>query len=264
MILEGADLTVSYPGAPRPALRGVQCAVAPGRLLAVVGPNGSGKSTLLRALLGLAPLTSGAVRLKGRPLPEWRRSEIATVVGVVSQREEVLFPLDVEATVLMARYARLGPLAAARDEDRAAVRSALERCDAWSLRARRTETLSGGEWQRVRVARALAQEPEALLLDEPTVALDVRHEMEVFELVRALTDVGLGALIITHQLNLAARYADELLLLDEGRTAARGTPDEVLLEETLASVFRWPVALTRWGNGIPQLVPLRPGEGAAE
>lgn len=264
MMLGGAELSVRYPGADRLALDHVTCAVEPGRLLAVVGPNGSGKSTLLRAMLGLIPLESGSVTLKGRPFADWRRAEVATVVGVVGQREEILFPLDVESTVLMARYARLGPLAPTRPADRDAVRSALERCDAWSLRARRTETLSGGEWQRVRVARALAQEPEALLLDEPTVALDVRHEMEVFELVRGLTDGGLGALVITHHLNLAARYADALLLLDEGRAVAHGPPGEVLQEGVLSSVFRWPVAVAPWRDGAPQLVPLRPGENGSQ
>jgi len=260
MTLRGLNLGVRYPGAPEPALRQVDCEVTPGRLLAVVGPNGSGKSTLLRALLGLLPLESGSVALKGRPLNAWPRPEIATVLGVVSQREEILFPLGVEETVLMARYARLGPLAPEGERDRAAVRHALERCDVWSLRRRRTDTLSGGEWQRVRVARALAQEPEALLLDEPTVALDVRHEMEVFELVRALADAGLGALVITHHLNLAARYADELLLLNEGREAAHGAPADVLREKTLSSVFQWPVAVSPWRDGSPQVVPLRPAE----
>lgn len=262
MILGGVDLSVRYRGAERPALDRVSCQVAPGHLLAVVGPNGSGKSTLLRALLGLADLDSGSVALKGRPLADWPRALIATLLGVVSQREEILFPLGVEETVLMARYARLGPLAPARAADRDAVRAALERCDVWSLRHRRTDTLSGGEWQRVRVARALAQEPEALLLDEPTVALDVRHEMEVFELVRALTDGGLGALVITHHLNLAARYADTLLLLDHGKPVAHGTPRDVLREEVLSSVFQWPVAVAPWRDGSPQLVPLRPGDGS--
>jgi len=260
VILSGASLRTRYPGADRAALDGVSCEVAAGRLLAVVGPNGSGKSTLLRALLGLMELESGGVTLKGRPIGRWPRAAIATVLGVVSQREDVLFPLRVEDTVMMARYARLGPLAAAGAGDRAAVRHALERCDAWPLRDRRTDTLSGGEWQRVRVARALAQEPEALLLDEPTVALDVRHEMEVFELVRELADGGLGGLIVTHHLNLAARYADEMLLLDHGRVVAHGAPAEVLQAGVLSAVFGWPVAVIPWRDGSPQVVPLRPGE----
>jgi len=263
MILSGRELTVRYPGAVAPALGGVSIDVTPGRLLAVVGPNGSGKSTLLRACLGLVPLVAGQVTLQGRALADWRRSEIAKVLGVVSQREEILYPLTVEETVLMARYARLGPLEAARQVDLAAVRTALERCDAWALRRRRTDTLSGGEWQRVRVARALAQEPVALLLDEPTVALDIRHEMEVFELVRALADDGLGAVVITHHLNLAARYADSLLLLDGGREVARGTAGEVLQADLLASVFGWPLAVQPWVDGSPQLIPLRPGESPA-
>jgi iron complex transport system ATP-binding protein len=263
MILSGRRLRARYPGAERLALDDVSCEIAPGRLLAVVGPNGSGKSTLLRALLGLLELEDGEVMLKGRPIGAWRRQDIATLIGVVSQREEILFPLRVEETVLLARYARLGPLAPVGAADRAAVRNALERCDAWSLRDRHTHTLSGGEWQRVRVARALAQEPEALLLDEPTVALDVRHEMEVFELVRELANGGLAALVVTHHLNLAARYADAMILLDQGRLVAHGAPTEVLRADVLSAVFGWPVAVAPWRDGSPQLVPLRPGEEGA-
>ena len=263
MILSGLRLRARYPAAERLALDDVSCEVAPGRLLAVVGPNGSGKSTLLRALLGLLELEGGEVMLKGRPIGAWRRQDIATLIGVVSQREEILFPLRVEETVLLARYARLGPLAPVGAADRAAVQNALERCDAWSLRHRHTDTLSGGEWQRVRVARALAQEPEALLLDEPTVALDVRHEMEVFELVRELANSGLAALVVTHHLNLAARYADAMILLDQGRLIAHGAPAEVLRADVLSAVFGWPVAVAPWRDGSPQLVPLRPGEEGA-
>jgi len=260
MILRGGDLRVRYPGAPAPALTGVSCDVQPGRMLAVVGPNGGGKSTLLRAMLGLLPLEAGSVSLKGRPLEQWKRRDIAQVIGVVGQREEVLFPLPVEDAVMMARYARLGPLAEPGAADRVAVESALDRCDLLAFRGRRTDTLSGGEWQRVRVARAVAQEPEALLLDEPTVALDVRHEMEVFELVRQLTDEGLGSLVITHHLNLAARYADELLLLHGGRVVRRGTAADVMRAEVLTEVFGWPVAVAPWRDGTPQLAPLRPAE----
>jgi iron complex transport system ATP-binding protein len=131
-----------------------------------------------------------------------------------------------------------------------------------ALATRSVDSLSGGEWQRVRIARALAQEPRLLVLDEPTASLDVRHEMELFELVRGLADAGLAALLITHDLNLAARYAHRMLLLDRGRVVADGAPVEVLRQEVLRRVFEWPVAVTTWCDGSPQVVPLRPGETA--
>lgn len=262
MILEAKDLTIRYPGASRPALDHVSCAVGAGQLLAVVGPNGSGKTTLLRGLLGLAETASGQALVQGRPIERWRRSELARVIGVVTQREESVFPLRVEETVMLGRYARLGPLAPPGPLDRAAVEQAMNRCDVSELRTRHVDTLSGGEWQRVRVARALAQEPAALVLDEPTSALDVRHEMEVLELVRALVDGGLAGILVTHQLNLAARFADRLLLLDRGRVVAEGGPGAVLTAETVESVFGWPIAVTDWIDGSPQVVPLRSGERA--
>jgi iron complex transport system ATP-binding protein len=228
--------------------------------VAVAGPNGSGKTTLVRALTGLTPLEAGEVLVEGRPLGRWARGELARVLGVVPQREEIAFPLLVEETVLLGRYARLGPLAAPSRADRVAVQAALERCDVAGLARRPVDSLSGGEWQRVRLARALAQEPRALVLDEPTASLDVRHEMELLELVRRLVDGGMAGLVITHQLNLAARFADRMLLLDRGRLAAEGTPAEVLTRETLGRVFEWPVAVTTWCDGSPQVVPLRTGE----
>jgi iron complex transport system ATP-binding protein len=263
VILEAEGLTVRYPAATRPALDGVSCRVRANELVAVAGPNGSGKTTLVRALSGLVQPEAGAVRVQSRALAEWGRSELARVLAVVPQREEIVFPLRVDEAVMLGRYARLGSLAAPGAADRAAVRSALERCDADALAARSIDALSGGEWQRVRLARALAQEPAVLVLDEPTASLDVRHEMELLELIRRLVDQGLAGLVITHELNLAARYADRILLLSEGRVVAEGTPTEVLVESTLSRVFEWPVAVTTWCDGSPQVVPLRPGEQAS-
>jgi iron complex transport system ATP-binding protein len=263
VILEAEGLTVRYPAAPRPALDGVSCRVSASELVAVAGPNGSGKTTLVRALSGLVQPEAGTVRVQSRALATWGRSELARVLAVVPQREEIVFPLRVDEAVMLGRYARLGSLAAPGAADRAAVRSALERCDADTLAARSIDALSGGEWQRVRLARALAQEPAVLVLDEPTASLDVRHEMELLELIRRLVDQGLAGLVITHELNLAARYADRILLLSEGRVVAEGTPREVLAEATLSRVFEWPVAVTTWCDGSPQVVPLRPGEQAS-
>jgi len=139
------------------------------------------------------------------------------------------------------------------------VRDALERADAWSLRERTIDTLSGGEWQRVRVARALAQAPQALVFDEPTAALDVRHAMELLELTRTLVGEGLGALVVTHELNLAARFADRIVLLAGGKVIASGAPSVVLTQETLSQLFDWPVAVSPWRDGRPQVTPLRAG-----
>ncbi len=260
MILEARGVRVRYRDDAPFALDGVSCQVAGSELVAVVGPNGSGKTTLVRALLGLLPLERGSVLVDGRPVSSWSRASLARVVGVVGQQEEAVFRLTVAETVMLGRYARLGPLAAPGDADRAAVTAALQRCDIVELAQRPIDSLSGGEWKRVRVARALAQEPRALVLDEPTASLDIRHEMELFELMRQLVDSGLAGLVITHHLNLAGRFADRIVLLDRGLVVAEGSPAAVMTRETLSRVFDWPVAVTTWSDGSPQVVPLRVGE----
>jgi len=260
MILESTGVVVRYPGAEDDALGGVSLTLRAGEIVSVVGPNGGGKSTLLRALLGAQSLRAGTVRLMDRDITTWSRAEVAQQVGVVVQQEEPAPGLRVTDAVLFGRYARLSPLASPSALDHAAVHRALERADVVHLRDRFVTQLSGGEWQRVRLARALAQEPRALVLDEPTAALDVRHEMELFELVATLRADGLGCLVITHRLNLAARYADRLVLLHRGQVVAEGTPTSVLVRQRLSEVFEWPVAVTTWCDGAPQVVPLRPGE----
>jgi iron complex transport system ATP-binding protein len=260
VILEARRITVRYRASHPVALDHVSCQVSGSELVAIVGPNGSGKTTLVRALLGMVPLESGAVLVDGVPVGQWSRRSLAQTVGVVGQQEEAVFPLRVAETVMLGRYARLGPLGAPGPDDYAAVHTALERCDIVSLADRPVDSLSGGEWKRVRVARALAQEPRALVLDEPTASLDVRHEMELLELVRQLVDEGLAGLVITHHLNLAARFAQRVMLLNRGQVVAAGSPTDVLSRETLSRVFEWPVAVTTWRDGSPQVVPLRPGE----
>jgi iron complex transport system ATP-binding protein len=260
MILEARAATVRYRrGAPL-ALDRVTCQVGGSELVAIVGPNGSGKTTLVRALLGLLPLERGAVLVDGRPVGAWSRAALARAVGVVGQQEETVFRLTVAETVMLGRYAHLGPLESPRDVDRAAVQAALRRCDILELADRPIDSLSGGEWKRVRVARALAQEPRALVLDEPTASLDIRHEMELFELIRQLVDGGLAGLVITHHLNLAGRFADRIVLLDRGIVVAEGKPTAVMQRETLSRVFEWPLAVTAWSDGSPQVVPLRAAE----
>ncbi len=262
MIYRARGLTYRYPGAAREAVAGVDLEVARGSFHAVIGPNGCGKTTLLRLLLGALRPDGGEVHYDGRALEAWSRRDLARRVGVVPQTEELVFPLTVGELVAMGRYPHLGPWRAEGRSDRAAVERALDTCDIAGMADRAVGTLSGGERQRARVARALAQEPEVLVLDEPTASLDVSHEMGIFELVRGLADGGVTVLMVTHNLNVAARFADRLLLLDRGRAAARGTAGEVLRPEMLESVYHWPLTLLRHpgpgpDGGTPQVIPLR-------
>ncbi|HEX2080011.1 MAG TPA: ABC transporter ATP-binding protein [Longimicrobium sp.] len=262
-----AGLTYRYPESPHPAVFDLSLAIPAGAATAVLGPNGSGKSTLLRLLLGVLAPSAGSVEFAGRPVAAWGREEMARAVGVVPQGEESVFPMSVRELVAMGRYPHLGPWRREREEDRRAVEEAMRRCDVLGLAARPIATLSGGERQRARVARALAQEAPTLALDEPTAALDVAHEMAIFELLRDLGHAGKTVLLVTHNLNLAARYADRLVLLDRGRVAAEGTPAQVLTRETVERVYGWPVEIVRHPGpgpdaGAPQVVPLA-GEACA-
>lgn len=257
-VLELVEATVRYQGTGAPQLDGASLAVRAGELVALVGPNGAGKTTALRALLGVVPLERGTARVLGRPARSWPRDELARAVAVVTQREEPVFPITVGEAVLMGRYPHLGPWRAPGLADREAVRSALERADVAALEQRWVQQLSGGEFQRVRLARALAQSPRALVLDEPTASVDLRHEMELFELITDLVRRdGLAGLVVTHHLNLAARFAGRLVLLARGRIVADDVPERVLDPRSLSDVFGWPVAVHRLPDGAAQLYPER-------
>jgi iron complex transport system ATP-binding protein len=250
-------MDVRYAGSPGLVLADVSMAVEPGTLYSVLGPNGAGKSTLLRALLGLVEPERGSALVAGRAAGSWKPRERARRVGMVPQSESFHFPLSVEELVSMGRYPHLSALAAPKARDRAVVAEALARCDAGDLQGRRVDTLSGGELQRVRIARALAQEPATLILDEPTASLDLAHEMEILELLRGVVTTGRTVLMTTHHLDLAARYSDRMLLLDRGRVAAEGTPAEVLTAENVERVFGWPVSVTPDPvTGTPRITPL--------
>lgn len=261
-MIQYEDVIVRYPGASRDALAGVRFVASRGRLTAVVGPNGSGKSTLVRALLGRVPVAGGTVRVDGAAVAEHGRAELAKRIAVVTQREELAFPLTVDEYVALGRFPHLGGWRGARAFDRDAIRNALARAGVEPLAraGRRVQELSGGEWQRVRLARALAQGGEALVLDEPTTFLDVAHEMVVFELLHELTVDGVAVLLVSHQLNLVARFADEIVLLHDGRVAAAGSPDNVMQAPILERVYDWPLVVTRDpAVGAPALLPLRVG-----
>ena len=251
-----------YPGAARDAVREVSMEVADGAFFALLGPNGSGKSTLLGVLLGEHGRSAGEVNYRGRPLESWKRRELAREVAFVPQAEPFAFPMTVHSLVEMGRYPHVGVLGRAGPADERAIESAMVRAGVDDLAARSVTTLSGGERQRARIARALAQEPSTLVLDEPTAALDLRYEMETFELLRGLArESGITVVVATHNLNLAARYATELVLLAEGAVRAAGPPATVIHRETLEGVYHWPVAVgphpgPGFDTGAPQVIPL--------
>lgn len=254
------DVRVTYPRAKTPALDGVSLQADAGRITAVVGPNGSGKSTLVRALLRRVPLDGGRILVGPDALTALDARTFARRVAVVPQREEVQLALPVHEFVALGRHVHLGAFTPVSAVDRAAVQDALDRAGMLHLADRRTDTLSGGEWQRVRIARALAQEAPAMVFDEPTTFLDIAHEMAVFELLDALAADGRTVLLISHQLNLVARFASHIVLLSNGRVAAAGSANDVMRGDILESVYDWPLVVTRDpAVGAPAMMPLRRG-----
>ena len=252
------DVAVRYPRAPHRALDGVSLTAPEGEVTAVAGPNGSGKSTLVRALLRRQPIEDGTIELDGDNIAHLSAQEIARRVAVVSQREDLSFPMRVDEYVSLGRYPRLGLWRSASSADRTAVNAAMERAEVSEFADRKTDSLSGGEWQRVRIARALAQEARALVLDEPTTFLDLAHEMALFELVHSLAQDGMAVLLVSHELNLVARFASTVVLLHHGRVAASGRADEVMQAPLLEKIYEWPLVVSRDpAVGSPSLVPLR-------
>jgi len=234
--LEARGVVAGY--GERLVLRGVDLAVRPGELVAIVGPNGAGKSTLVRVLAGLLRPRAGAVAFDGRPPAGLSRREIAQRIAVVPQILELLFPFTVAEIVMLGRTAHLGPFGGPSAEDRAAVSDAMDALELADLSPRRIDSLSGGERQRTVVAMALAQRTPVLLLDEPTVHLDPAHQRGTLVLVRSLARArGIAAAAVLHDLNLAAALCDRIVALEEGLIAVEGTPTEVLRQDVVTRVF---------------------------
>ncbi len=254
------NVSVTYRNRTAPALDAVSFDATPGRITAVVGPNGSGKSTLVRALLRRAPVGGGRMMLGDLDVLGIEPRAFARAVAVVPQREDPSVALSVMEFASLGRHAHRGAFGGMSAADTEIVRRSLLRAGADDAEQRRTDELSGGEWQRVRIARALAQEASVLVLDEPTTFLDIAHEMAVFELLDALAQEGRTVLLVSHQLNLVARFASHIVLLHHGRVAAEGTAEQVMRGETLERVYEWPLVVTRDpAVGAPAMLPLRGG-----
>jgi iron complex transport system ATP-binding protein len=216
----------------------VDLSVRAGELCAVVGPNGAGKSTLVRVLAGALAPWKGAALLGGRPLGSLDRRDVAKAVAVVHQHVDVALGFRVAEVVMMGRAPHQGAWMRPGTKDIEAVERAIEACDLEAIRERSVDALSGGEQRRVAVARALAQQADVLLLDEPTAHLDVRHALDVLRVLRAEVQARkVACLVVLHDLNLAAAHADRLVVLREGRIAVEGGPREVIRRDVLEPVF---------------------------
>lgn len=243
-MLKADHLKVSY--AERSVLTDVSFELAEGTAMALLGPNGAGKTTLIKALNGTVPLAGGSIEIGGRPVADLSRREIALQMAVVAQEAETRFPVTVLEFVLAGRFVNGSAFGWETDTDISAAWKALEDCGLSEYALRLMNELSGGERQRVVLARALATDARILLLDEPTANLDMAHQGMMFRLVRRRCSTqGSSAIVITHDLNLAAAFSDTALMLKEGRVAAYGEPKEVLTEANIESVFGVKVLLDR-------------------
>lgn len=259
-MLKIEGLSVSY--GRRRVLQSVSLSVASGEVLALIGPNGSGKSTLVRAASGVIPIEAGSITVDGRALAQLSTMERARCLAVVPQARSLPPAFSVYESILMGRTPYLGWLGRAGEQDHERVRYALDRTQMTPLAERMVGELSGGEQQRVLLARALAQDTPVLLLDEPTTHLDLQHRESLVNLVRELAKTrDLAVLVVLHDLNMASLYADRVSLLVEGEIQATGTPSEVLTEARLSQVYNVAVHIIphpEYGN--PLILPDGRGE----
>lgn len=243
------DITIKY--GPCDVLRGVSFELREGEVIALLGPNGAGKTTLIKAMNGAKAASSGTVELDNMPLGSYSRRQIAKRIAVVAQENETKFPVTVLEFVLSGRFAGGSAFGLETAEDLELAKRALRECDLRNYDNRLMNELSGGERQRVVLARAIATDASILLLDEPTANLDLAHQAMMFRLVRRRRrEAGKPAIVITHDLNLAAEFADKIMLLKHGKIFAAGPPAEVLTESNIRDVF-----------GVTALLDTHPANG---
>jgi iron complex transport system ATP-binding protein len=250
------DVTAGY-GSSADQLQSVNFTVSAGEIVCVLGPNGAGKTTLVRVASGLLTPRSGSVRLASQPIAQRTRLEVARLLAVVEQMQELAEGFTVRDVVAMGRAPHQDAWMRASAEDDRIIDDALQRCELTTLANRSARQLSGGEQKRVAVARALAQEPKVLLLDEPGAFLDVRHQLELYELLRdVVTKKSVACLVVMHDLNVAAQYADRIVLMKSARVVASGTVAEVLTESIVNDTFE--CAMYRGErDGVPFFLPQR-------
>ena len=253
--LRARNITVGY--GPRIIIEGLDIDIPEGELTVIVGPNACGKSTLLRALARMLPVTVGTVELDGQPIGRQNPKAIARRLGLLPQNPIAPDGIVVEDLVGRGRYPHQGVLRQWSDADERAVENALDRAKVSDLADRNVGELSGGQRQRVWIAMALAQETPLLLLDEPTTYLDIAHQVEVLNLARSLQRDGFTVVVVLHELNLAFRYATNLVVMRDGAIVAQGAVNDVVTAELIEQVYGLPCQLIIDPNvGRPLVVPL--------
>ena len=264
--VDGAALSaedVSYAVGLAQLLEAVSLEVRPGTLLGLIGPNGAGKSTLLKCISQLLAPSTGQVSLDGEDLRGRPPQEIARHIALLPQSTTLNFAFTCLEVVLMGRNPHLGRFQAEGARDHAIAQQSMTDTGSADFVTRLITEVSAGERQRVLLARALTQQPRLLLLDEPTAGLDVQHQLQVFSLIRDLVGQGLTAIAVVHDLNLAARYCDRLVLLDRGAVHARGRVSDVLTPENLADVFNVEATVDLDpALGVPRVTVVKPLDGA--
>lgn len=239
----------------RTVLEDVSAEIGTGQFVGITGPNGAGKSTLIRSMLGLVPPETGKIFLDDQPLESLSRQHIARRLAYLPQGQTLHWPLSVERLVALGRLPHLGPMSRIGSEDMAAIGNAMARTDVEHLRGRTATELSGGERARVLFARALAVGAPGLIADEPLASLDPGHQIEVMELMRREADEGGLVIAVLHDLTLAARYCDRLILIDNGRLVADGNPLDVLTADRLERVYGIR-AYVGADQDVPMIVPM--------
>ena len=252
--LTASDLAFRYAHQAEPVFQGLSLDIEPGQFVGLIGPNGTGKSTLLRLLAGLRPPEAGQVSLDGRPLSGFSRPELARRIAFVPQDVRLWLPFTCREVVAMGRFARQKGWGLRESSADAEI---IERCLAETqtdhLAGRRITDISGGEAQRVRIAQALAQQTDILILDEPTAHLDIRHQVGLMELAVRLSRRGLTVIAALHDLDMTAMYCSRIAILSQGRLAGWGAPQEVLTPEAIKDAFGVDAAVRRDERGYTRV-----------
>lgn len=229
---------VSFAYGMDPVLKNLSLDVQRAEFIGILGPNGSGKSTLLKLLGGILQSDSGNVLFKDKELHDYKRKILAQSIAWIPQEHPMVFPFQVAEIVLMGRHPYLSPLTFEGQKDYEIAERAMETTETTHLSSRPFNEISGGEKQRVMLASAITQEPEAMLLDEPTTALDIKYQLEILKILQRLNrDNGMTLVLAMHDLQLASKYCNRLILINKGQIVKDGTPDQVLQKEILESVY---------------------------